>query len=487
MSATVIDALVITLGLDAEKYLEGMKRTRAELGKTDERVDKTGKNIEESGKKAAISFKKLTFELLGMMGVITSLSGLKQFAVDINTSDAAVGRVAKNLGVATQSLSAWEEVAKKFGGSKSGMDSTFHMLFKMSQDLQKYGRFDNIEPLGRMMGQEGIDKLISAARDGDLERMLKVVQQYLNSSKDQTGAVSFLTRAGFDEGTINVLRETGSRLDEILAKQLQLNAANDQDAKNAGARIKAWGDLTDAMEKAMRLVMNSSRVTGVLNWMSDRTMQSISGDRLGAAAGGIWDMIMSGPRFLRSLFGGSSGAPSSPAGSGQSAPMSRGQFLSGLESQWGLPSGVLQALIKQEGWKGKDSRAGAQGPGQWMPGANSEHYGLFSRADREDFTKSIGATAHFLHDLLKQYGNLRQALMAYNGGGRGAAGLLRESNGYATNIMAMMARSGQKTDIHIGQVNVYAKGADGKALAKSFMAGLDDQYALAVNGNSGVR
>ena len=120
MPATVIDALVITLGLDAEQFLAGMKKTRDELKKTDEGVHTHGQNMEDSSKRAADGFKKLTFEILGMMGVVTSIAGVGAFVKNVTETDAAVGRLSKTVGVNTNTMSAWKLVADKFGGKDTG-------------------------------------------------------------------------------------------------------------------------------------------------------------------------------------------------------------------------------------------------------------------------------------------------------------------------------------------------------------------------------
>lgn len=86
-----------------------------------------------------------------------------------------------------------------------------------------------------------------------------------------------------------------------------------------------------------------------------------------------------------------------------------------LESQYGLPSGLLQAQMQQEsgGNPNAVSSAGAQGPFQFMP-ATAQQYGVSNPFDIE---QAAPAAAKMNSDLLNKYnGNLPMALAGYNWG-----------------------------------------------------------------------
>lgn len=92
--------------------------------------------------------------------------------------------------------------------------------------------------------------------------------------------------------------------------------------------------------------------------------------------------------------------------------------LSQLEAKYRLPRGVLDKVYAAESGRGRYmfSPAGAEGPFQFIP-ATGNDYGLKSRADRMDFTKSSEAAAKYIRDLLKQFdGDVEKAFAAYNWG-----------------------------------------------------------------------
>jgi len=86
-----------------------------------------------------------------------------------------------------------------------------------------------------------------------------------------------------------------------------------------------------------------------------------------------------------------------------------------LESQYGLPAGLLDSVWSAESGRGRNMRSpkGAEGHFQFMP-ATAQQYGV---ADPSDLRQSAVGAARMYADLLKQYGgDLPRALAGYNWG-----------------------------------------------------------------------
>jgi hypothetical protein len=91
------------------------------------------------------------------------------------------------------------------------------------------------------------------------------------------------------------------------------------------------------------------------------------------------------------------------------------ELFSQLESQYGLPSGLLDSVWSAESGRGQSMRSpkGAEGHFQFMPGT-ARQYGV---ADPGDLLQSATGAARMYADLLKQYGgDLPRALAGYNWG-----------------------------------------------------------------------
>jgi hypothetical protein len=86
-----------------------------------------------------------------------------------------------------------------------------------------------------------------------------------------------------------------------------------------------------------------------------------------------------------------------------------------LESQFGLPSGLLDSVWSAESGRGRTMRSpkGAEGHFQFMP-ATAQQYGVL---DPSNLVQSATGAARMYSDLLKQYGgDLPRALAGYNWG-----------------------------------------------------------------------
>jgi hypothetical protein len=69
--ATVVDALVVTLGLDAKGFKKGTEETEKSLKATASASVRFAKEMEASGKQAAQVFSAIKMEALGLIGVLS--------------------------------------------------------------------------------------------------------------------------------------------------------------------------------------------------------------------------------------------------------------------------------------------------------------------------------------------------------------------------------------------------------------------------------
>jgi hypothetical protein len=101
------------------------------------------------------------------------------------------------------------------------------------------------------------------------------------------------------------------------------------------------------------------------------------------------------------------------------------QIIDGSAGVHGLPVAFLTRLIWKESRfrPGAVSNKGAQGIAQFMPGTAARR----NLADPFDPEAAIAASAHYLHDLVAQFGNLGLAAAAYNAGEDRVAGWLAGS------------------------------------------------------------
>jgi muramidase (phage lysozyme) len=252
--ATIIDSLAIELGMDATSFEKGMKDVLAGMKKTSDTADRTAKDLEASGKKAAQFFGEIKRQVVGLFAVFTAGKGLSSFVTDIVSSDAAVGRLAKNIGVSTETLSEWQGVAERAGGSAEGMSSTLRNITKQMQDIAITGTPGAQVLQSLAMAGINISKYFDKATSSS-ERLLMASDAF--SHMDAARAQALGAGMGYDEGTVNVLMQGRQAVMALLAEQQKIGATNEADAKSAQALQAAWRALGQASTDLGRKILTS--------------------------------------------------------------------------------------------------------------------------------------------------------------------------------------------------------------------------------------
>jgi hypothetical protein len=122
------------------------------------------------------------------------------------------------------------------------------------------------------------------------------------------------------------------------------------------------------------------------------------------------------------------------------------QIINGAAQRWSVSATLLAAQLYAESNFNPfaQSRAGAQGIAQFMPGTATA-LGLDNPFDAE---QAINAQAHLMRDLLRRFGSVPLALAAYNAGPNPVAGCgcvppFPETRAYVAKILGLMSGAGE--------------------------------------------
>lgn len=206
--ATVIDSLLVTLGLDSSKFEAGTKK-----------VDKGLGDITKSATK--------------FLAVIGGSYAMKRFIEQQVESSAALDRLSRNLNENVSTLSAWSNAAEGAGGSASGLQGTLDMLSRAQTDLQ-------------LTGQSGLIPYFSALglSIADVQGRAKPATQLLVdladrfSQMDRTTANNMGRSMGIDQGTMNLLLKGRAEVELLVKRQREQNAVSKLQAEQA-SRLQA--------------------------------------------------------------------------------------------------------------------------------------------------------------------------------------------------------------------------------------------------------
>ncbi|WP_267550383.1 phage tail tip lysozyme [Rhizobium rhizogenes] len=231
---TVVDSLIVTLGLDPSNFNKGQKEAANAFLKTRQEAEKSGKGIEEASKKAADSISKVTREVLGLYAVFVGARGIKEFIGDLVGADAALGRFSRNLNTSPQTLYAWGAAAERVGGSSEAAAATFERIGKALYDLHRNG-----QALPKEYSQLQALTGLNIDRDHGIDKFLQDTATALQRlNQIDPSQVHFIAQGmGIDDGTAQVMVRYGAAIGTYIDQLKKLSPQNDA--------IKAAQDLQE--------------------------------------------------------------------------------------------------------------------------------------------------------------------------------------------------------------------------------------------------
>ena len=260
---TVVDSLVLTLGLDASNYKAGQQEFQADLKKTKEQANQTAKDLEASGKRAAEFFSQIKTEALSLIGILLGGKGLETFTRDATNSMAALARAAANAGATVPQLGAFLNVIERNGGSAQAATNSLQGLMSVMQNIRTFGGnsqfFGFLGPIG------------GSATDTPLE----IVEKYLHfieTHKDQIALQNQIGRGlGFDQDTINSLRQVGTLSEFMRQFNVELQRTPTKEMTQQAQELqKAWLDLQHQGEFLGETILTkvSPALESVAKWIT---------------------------------------------------------------------------------------------------------------------------------------------------------------------------------------------------------------------------
>jgi hypothetical protein len=255
---TLVDALIVTLGLDPKQFNKGQKDSEAALKKTKTQADKTNKAMQEGAKKAANALNKFRNEVLGLVAAFLGVRAVVSFGKSITDSDAALGYFAKNIGISSEDLSAWEGVAKRTGGTADDMANSLGAIANQMTELKLHGSpsqsfLKGFQDMNRLSGNHSDLNKFIAPTTTLTERMLMLADAFSKMKPNE--ALNAGANMGLGVGTIQSLMQGRSKIEQVIALSKSLNKITDRDTEQAQKRKIAWQNLADTFEHIGRIII----------------------------------------------------------------------------------------------------------------------------------------------------------------------------------------------------------------------------------------
>jgi len=272
---TVVDSLVITLGLDSKAVVQGVKEANAALAQlktgasttigamrqTADTARKTGQEMSSSGIRAAEFFTEMRNKALSLIAVLVGGRGLQSIIKDTATSVADLGRSAQNIRMPAADIRAFASAVEAGGGNAQEATGTLLRLQDQLTRLRLMGQgsseFKGVLGQLGLTGAEGPDVVIGRLMRANVG----------NDVKRLWGQI-----LGLDQGTINLVMQ-GAKGEEMLARARRRGAPTQEEIRNQQEFQNAWNNFSQSLARVTELIINdlAPPLTKFLNTISDWT------------------------------------------------------------------------------------------------------------------------------------------------------------------------------------------------------------------------
>lgn len=249
---TVIDSLVIELGLDPAKMKKTSREAIDDLRKFEDEAKKRGGAAEKSVGGIENAFSGLQKRLLGVAGLMLGGLGIEQMIQRITKLQVATSNLSATFGIQSQTLQRWGSAGERFGVPGSAVQQGLIGLQQQRFNLQNFG-----DPSGLMSlswGTRGTNNpLVTQGANGqmlDPEKLALNISKWLQQAGPQ-GANALMKMGGLSQDFVTFLMQGPEKIKKVMeetkklaptdgeiAKFKELNEAYEKSAQQAGAAAR---------------------------------------------------------------------------------------------------------------------------------------------------------------------------------------------------------------------------------------------------------
>lgn len=207
---TVIDQLVVRLGLDPKQFTKGQKEAAASVIQTENQVRRSG-----DGMNRALA--SMAAKWLSVAAVIAGVKATVGVIDDVARRTRQLGIDSRNYGLAADELRNFENAVEMAGGSAEDARKFVAGFQRAIFDLAYNGQVsDSLVMLARL----GVQFQTSTGQARDFRSIvLDTTDAIAKSGMDRNSAFQFLQQAGFDSGTAELMLAGRAQVEAALAQQ----------------------------------------------------------------------------------------------------------------------------------------------------------------------------------------------------------------------------------------------------------------------------
>ena len=228
--ATIIDSLIVQLGLDSkdvETKAPGVQKKLADLEKSASKTESGVKNIGKASKDTSSDLTALTGKLTSFLAVLGGTAAVSAFIKDTVETNTQLYFLSKNLEMSTQKITAWGAAAQEIGGNKGSIQGLMRDLAAMAGQLAA-GQTPKLMPL---MARFGIN-----FHDDPDKMMMKLAERF--QGMDRKLAFSFGMASGLTDDQMNLILQGPAALKSAIGRTKGFGATDKEAASAAQLKLR---------------------------------------------------------------------------------------------------------------------------------------------------------------------------------------------------------------------------------------------------------
>lgn len=490
---TVIDKLIVELGLDPKKFTEGQKKAAAGLKELRQDAKETGDDVSESADKGGNALMQLGKRVLTVAAIFKGLTYTTKNILEQSRATYGLANASRTLGESARSLRNFENVAEIMGGTAEGARKSIQGLKQALFDVKFNGQWSQqltqISRLGvKVVGAGGKPRDF---KDVYLDTAASLQSNIASGKFTESEALMFAEQAGFDPGLSRAL--VGGRESAALAlsRQESRRQVSSADVAAATANEQSITSAGQAKDTAFTAAQTGSSkfITGTAGGLEKAWAGGATGE-LGAAWEGVRAALEPVTTGLGDLADAAGGATAALVGlAHRQAGRGRAGYEATIQSaarKHGVDPEILAGVLNTESRfnPNAQSAAGAVGIAQLLP----KYFPGAGVDPMQDIDTAAAYLAQLHGSFVKTGSNdadaWDKALLSYNGGerrvrtsnvfGDGSSGkdLATETVNYPGQVYDYATTrggtdAGAATNVDIGEINVVTSATDANGIAGS--------------------